>query len=271
MGAESEIGNEEDAGYMGECNQLGARRDRNVRQGTAVNQREQSTGEFEGGIEAAERFAVRSVSKGTFQFPFRQAQPERNKLGPKRAGVLKDHHVDLVLRHISLHSNSPASDTVKFMLSCKGGLRASEIALLRRTHFTDVEGRVGKTMMVYSSKTRRSREIPINPKLKDALEVLIAQHPDVQHVAFSARHGKVRLQNAKAITVWFLRLYREVGLANCSGHSGRRTFGTELARRCNLHHSSIADVQRFMGHRQLSSTECYIELSDNAEELVLAL
>ncbi len=256
---------------MGEVIQLGLRRDSKLGCGTAVVQHNQSSGTLEDRIGAGEQLAVSAAFKGPFQFPFRQAQPARNKAGPKRAGVLNDHHIDLVLRHIWETSNSVASDSVKFLLSCKGGLRASEIAQLTRRDFTDVEGRVYKEMTVYSSKTRHSRDVPIHPLLKQALQRLIEQHPEVKRVAFSARYGKVRVQNAKAVTVWFLRLYREVGLANCSSHSGRRTFGTKLARRCNLHHSSLADVQRFMGHRQLNSTQCYIELSDNAEAMVLAL
>ena len=36
----------------------------------------------------------------------------------------------------------------------------------------------------------------------------------------------------KALAIWFLALYRDLGLKGASSHSGRRTFITKAAKRC---------------------------------------
>jgi integrase/recombinase XerD len=86
-------------------------------------------------------------------------------------------------------------------------------------------------------------------------------------VAFSiGRGGRLRRQSASAVTNWFHRLFRELGLEGASSHSGRRTFATELARTAPLE-----IVQRILGHASLASTECYLEPDDDVARLVHAL
>ena len=92
-------------------------------------------------------------------------------------------------------------------------------------------------------------------------------------MAFSiGRKRQLRPQNAAAVTHWFAQLYKKVGgLEGCSSHSGRRTFATRFARAMSGSHASLSDLQELLGHRSISSTECYLEISANAEELVRAL
>lgn len=202
--------------------------------------------------------------------PFPRKSRDHRAGGPKRARVLADADILKALAHVE-RGNSPASDCVKVLLSCKAGLRAAEIAELRRHAFTDAHGKVSTYLTVFSSKTGTVREIPIHPMLRDALQRLITTHPQTDRVAFSARHGRIRPQTAKSVTVWFLRLYRQLGLVGCSSHSGRRTFATRAARACGAHNASLADVQRLLGHAQLSSTECYLDFSAGTEALVHAI
>ncbi len=217
-----------------------------------------------------DRGPAMSPRSKAYACPFPRRTPRHRSGGPKRARVLADADIIKVLAHVET-SNSPASDRAKVLLSCKAGLRAGEIAELRRHAFTDAQGNVGSCLTVYSSKTGSTREVPIHPMLRDALDRLITAHPRTDRVAFSARHGRIRPQNAKSVTVWFLRLYRELGLMGCSSHSGRRTFATRAARACGAHHASLADVQRLLGHSQLTSTECYLDFSAGTEALVHAI
>jgi hypothetical protein len=74
-----------------------------------------------------------------------------------------------------------------------------------------------------------------------------------------------------ALTTWFWRLYDNVGLNGCSSHSGRRTFGTEMARRCNHFHASLYDVQKMLGHARLETTQAYIAPSQDTYNMVASL
>jgi len=52
----------------------------------------------------------------------------------------------------------------------------------------------------------------------------------------------------KALTIWFLKLYRDLGFKGASSHSGRRTFITKAAKRCIEGGGSLSDVQQLAGH-----------------------
>jgi integrase/recombinase XerD len=68
----------------------------------------------------------------------------------------------------------------------------------------------------------------------------------------------------------YQRMLDSFGHIGASTHSGRRTFGTKLARTANLHHCSLRDVQMILGHARLETTEAYVELSEDASSLVNA-
>lgn len=200
----------------------------------------------------------------------------RRKRGPtKRAGLIEEKDLERILAHIEDSSRSPESDRVKVLLSCKAGLRSCEIANMTYRNCFENDRRVAKNLWVGagSSKSRDSREVPIHGRLKSALQDLIKKHPGAPTVAFSiGRNGQVRPQNAAAVTHWFCQLYKKVGgLDGCSSHSGRRTFATNFARGMSGRHVSLADLQELLGHRSISSTECYLEPSASVEELVNAI
>lgn len=75
--------------------------------------------------------------------------------------------------------------------------------------------------------------------------------------------------NGNRITHLFLRIYKRAGLYGASSHSGRRTFLTNLARNCAAAGASIRDVQMLAGHRQMTTTEMYIEPSSEAQRRLI--
>ena len=76
---------------------------------------------------------------------------------------------------------------------------------------------------------------------------------------------------ASSVVNWFADLYREMGLAGCSSHSGRRTFITKAARNIHRAGGSIRDVQELAGHRSLAMTQRYIEGDTVAKRKLMAL
>lgn len=196
-------------------------------------------------------------------------RPERKV---RRAKILEDAHIDRALSHIARTSNAPESDAVKLMLSVYAGLRVAEIAGLSWDAVLDADGAIAEHIFVggHIAKGGRHRQVPMHPKVKEALTRLRAAHPDVPYIAFSAR-WQPRAQAPSAVKHWFARLYRDLGLEGCSSHSGRRTFITRLARSSNLHGGSLRDVQLLAGHAALESTSAYIEPTTNLAGLVASL
>ncbi len=77
--------------------------------------------------------------------------------------------------------------------------------------------------------------------------------------------------SAGSVTVWFHRLYNDLGLIGCSSHSGRRTFITRAARRIVEAGGSLRDIQQLAGHANLGTTQRYIEGSSDAKRKLVNL
>lgn len=193
------------------------------------------------------------------------------KGGPKKqAKVLEEHHIERVLAHIETSANAPLSDSLKFLLSVRAGLRTSEIADLTIDAMCDADGNVAKNIVVVG-KGRKRRTVPMHPQVRDALLRFRAAHPEVNFVAYSKRWYTIKRQTRPATKAWFLGLYKTLKLQGCSSHSGRRTFITNLARMANQHNRSLRDVQQLAGHARLETTGTYIDETENLAGLVGAL
>jgi integrase/recombinase XerD len=158
------------------------------------------------------------------------------------------------------------------LLSFKAGLRACEIAGLDWSMVLDPSGRIGKSLMIGSqiAKNGRARRLPLHHELRSALELLNKQagRPRTGPVIRSQRGGPML---ARSVVNWFKLLYVELRLEGCSSHSGRRTFITLAARLVSRAGGSLRDVQELAGHRDLSTTQRYIEGDRDAQRKLVAM
>ena len=76
---------------------------------------------------------------------------------------------------------------------------------------------------------------------------------------------------ARSVVNWFKGIYTELGLAGCSSHSGRRTFITLSARLVSRAGGSLRDVMELAGHRQLTTTERYVEGDRDAQRRLVSM
>ena len=106
--------------------------------------------------------------------------------------------------------------------------------------------------------------------LRQALVELQAFKPAApdDRIIFSERDIGI---SPKALAIWFLALYRDLGLKGASSHSGRRTFITKVAKRCIEGGGSLRDVQQLAGHSSLATTQRYIEGSSDAKRRIVDL
>lgn len=201
------------------------------------------------------------------------SRTDRQKRGQaKRAQTLDDSEFERLFASVMVNSRTPESDELKLLLSYRAGLRAREIATLTLDHVTTPDGRINKMIWISgeNSKSKRSREIPMHPHIREALIRYRKRYPHNRYIAISTANPTGPLSD-NTVCVWFWRAYRRAGLTGCSSHSGRRSFATQLAQRANRFHSSLVDVQKLVGHARLETTEAYLAPSEDTHALIASL
>jgi integrase/recombinase XerD len=187
------------------------------------------------------------------------------------ARVLAAADVLRLLDHVTW-TRHPVRNQVIVLLSFKAGLRACEIAGLSWSMVLRPDGRLSDLLFVSGAiaKNGSARQIPIHPELKAALGRLriTSGKPRDGPVIRSERGGHM---TAATIVNWFLNIYAQLGLTGCSSHSGRRTFITRSARLLAKTGGSLRDIQELVGHRDLSTTQRYIEGDRDAQRKLIRL
>ncbi len=157
----------------------------------------------------------------------------------------------------------------------KAGLRAKEIASLTWSMVTDAEGQLGDALHLPNSASKGKnggRTVPLNPALREALEVLSAKRADEAapqaRIIYSERGEGY---SSAAVQVWFARLYGALGFDGASSHSGRRTFITKAAKRIVEAGGSLRDIQELAGHSSLATTQRYIQGDSRAKQNVVRM
>lgn len=202
-----------------------------------------------------------------------------------RAKLLDEAGFNRVLSGVR-RDNYPLRNEALLRLSVFCGLRAQEIAGLQwERHLLDAHGEVVHTLRVTQdiAKGRNARiverDIPLDPTLRDVLRRLRAARPNDEFVIYRLNDPKKFVGGRKnrtednsvdpnTLVQFFRRLYAKYGLEGCTSHSGRRTFITNLARRCNEEDASLVDVAELAGHRNLNTTAAYVEPSARQRKLV---
>lgn len=187
------------------------------------------------------------------------------------ARVLAEGNVHHMLCHVAL-LRYPERNRVIVLLSFKSGLRACEIAGLRWDMLLRPDNRIDDLLHISAQITKNGnpRRIPCHPELKQALRALrqACGRPIDGPVIVSERGGHM---TAGSIVNWFGGVYADLGLAGCSSHSGRRTFITRSARLLSKTGGSLRDIQELVGHRDLSTTQRYIEGDRDAQRKLIRL
>ncbi|WP_267396512.1 MULTISPECIES: site-specific integrase [unclassified Sphingomonas] len=190
---------------------------------------------------------------------------------PHPARVLARSDLQLILRKVATHRH-PDRDRVIVLLSFKAGLRACEIAGLQWSMVLRPNGTVSDQVFIASTiaKYGRARRIPLHSELAAALDTLrlATGRPRDGPIVRSERGCHM---NPHSVVNWFARLYATLHLDGCSSHSGRRTFITSSARVLAKTGGSLRDIQELAGHRQLVTTERYIEGSREAQRRLIRL
>ena len=167
----------------------------------------------------------------------------------------------------------PIRNRVIFLLSIRAGLRAKEIASLKWEMVTDADGRLANEIALTNdaSKGKRGgRIIPLNKDLRVALgELKTEAGKALRKSPYVITTERAEKTSSYAIVNKFGAWYRALGFNGASSHSGRRTAITKWARQISTVGGSLRDVQSLAGHSALSTTQRYIEGSEDAKRRVV--
>ena len=187
------------------------------------------------------------------------------------ARVLEAADVRRLIRHVRSHRHA-IRNHVMILLSFKAGLRACEIAGLTWPMVLRPDGRLSHLIYVSGSiaKNGSARRIPVHPELKTALVRMRVKYGNPRDGPIIRSERGAHL-TARSVVNWFRATYAELGLAGCSSHSGRRTFITRSARLLARTGGSLRDIQELVGHRDLGTTQRYIEGDRDVQRKLIRL
>lgn len=176
----------------------------------------------------------------------------------KQAKVLSERELKRVLAVTRLGKYAERN-CLAISLSYYAGLRVKEVASLLVSDVYTEDGQVKQFIFLSADKSKgHSRTIVINKYLASQLK----QYAQVINIA---KRDKPLIESQKgqfkpnALCQLFGRLYKTAGLDDCTSHSGRRSFITNLA-----HKGVSAKVlMTLAGHQNLSTTQRYIDVNDN--------
>ena len=137
-------------------------------------------------------------------------------------------------------------------------LRVGEVAALRYCDVLDSDGQILAETVLAADQTKgdKSRRIWFNERMRAEVAAYVAAHKPkykTQRLFYTQRSEGF---TANTLTHIINGIYSQVGIANASSHSGRRSGLTTLADKG----VSVRVLMALAGHSQIATTQRYIDL-----------
>jgi len=188
----------------------------------------------------------------------------------KQAKTLTAEELRRVLDYTATRKHSTRN---RALVTCSflSGMRVGELSSLTYADVVDSEGKVRDEIRLKAenTKTKEARIVFVNAKLKKELQQYAdAYKPaDTQLKFFYSQKRNSNGYNANTLTQFFHYLYKRAGVFGASSHSGRRTFITKLANQG----VSVRVLASLAGHRNISTTQAYIDVNDDMKRHAVEL
>jgi len=194
----------------------------------------------------------------------------------KQSKILTDKQVKTMLLHLSTTRMGTRNQLI-FLLSVKSGLRSKEISGVKWNMVVDSNGDIGNSIHLTNevSKGKSGRIIPLNKDVRVLLIELFViekqRHDFDINTSNVIRTERSKYSSPQSIVNMFQRWYSDLGFIGCSSHSGRRTFITNLSKKISLVGGSLRDIQSLVGHKNLQTTQRYIEVDTDCQRKLVDL
>ncbi len=173
-----------------------------------------------------------------------------------QARTLTDQEFEFLLNRIQQRPHAGRNSLILKMLH-GAGLRVGEVAALKIADVVGADGKIRDQIILqpHQTKGRHQRTVWLNEKLKIELQGYIGAAERSGYLFRSQKRNHFTANTLQAVVT---SLYRKAGLLGCSSHSGRRSFITKLASAG----VSARVLQELAGHRNLTTTQRYIDVTD---------
>jgi integrase len=166
----------------------------------------------------------------------------------------------------ALRAEEDQQDATIYMTAAAAGLRRSELLALlwddvdfEQSSIRVYEGYAAKKKG--KPKSRKSRTVPMIDKVEDALKELKKRghHTAGNHHVFVGRDGAPL--DGSALRRRYISTLKASGLRQLRFHDLRHTFGSRA-----INYASIVQVQAWMGHADIQTTQRYLHHKSRADD-----
>ena len=177
-----------------------------------------------------------------------------------QAKILTDAELKRALAVIAQRRHAQR-DRLALLLTHWAGMRVCEVAALTLDKVINSTGTVMDEFNLGSDQTKggHGRVVMVNSRLKREIAQFLKNHPTMSpnDPLFFSQKATRKAQGFTANTMCQLinGIYREAGIKGATSHAGRRGFITALANAG----ISVKVIMELAGHRQLGTTQRYIE------------
>ena len=185
-----------------------------------------------------------------------------------QAKTLTESEFKRLLKVVSVERYGPRNRIV-ILLGHWAGMRVGEIAALKIGDVLNQDGTIKDTINLKSEQTKGSnaRTVHLPSKLQDEISAFVkirgGKLTDPLITSQKSRSGFDANSLCSAVKHW----YELAGIGNGSSHSGRRTFLTKLASQG----VSARVLQELAGHKNLATTQRYIDVNDDMKRSAVEL
>jgi len=185
----------------------------------------------------------------------------RRTLMAKQAKTLTQQELRRALDYVATRRHA-ARNRAMLLAMYYAGLRVGECAALRYENILDSEGKIVSEIRLSAEQTkgRHARVVFVSERLRKELQAYVRQTP-YKHVTdklfYTQKKGSDGF-TANTLCQYFHYLFKQCGIEGASSHSPRRTFITNLAEKG----VSVRVLQSLAGHRNISTTQVYIDVND---------
>ena len=188
----------------------------------------------------------------------------------KQAKTLSQQEVRKVLDYIASRPHAHRNRAM-LLVTFYAGLRSKEVASLLYSDVLDADNKVRTEIYLSAEQTKGSKTgtVFLCEKLRKELQTYISACPPkkMNDKLFYTQKKGTNGFTANTLTQHFHHLYKCAGIAGASGHSGRRTFITNLADKG----VGVRVLMSLARHANISTTQAYIDVNEAMQRRAVEL